>query len=309
MSYIYKNYFLILIKPFIQAARLRTLPLSVSGIIVGSFLAAAEGFFEWQIFIFSILTTVSFQILSNYANDYGDGVKGTDNENRIGPMRALQSGTISKEQMLQAIKIIGTISFLLALILIYLSFGHKYFGYSLLFLVLGVAAIAAALKYTIGKNAYGYSGFGDVFVFIFFGLVSVCGSYFLYTKQLNYLIFLPAFSVGLLSVGVLNLNNMRDLESDKLAHKNTLAVKIGGEFAKYYHYYLLITAFILALAYTTFTYKSAWQFLFVFAFIPIFLHLLRVYKTEDLKDLDPELKKLALSTFLFSILFGIGIIL
>lgn len=298
-----------MIKSYIQAARLRTLPLSVSGIIVGSFLAAAEGFFHWDIFMLSILTTVSFQILSNYANDYGDGVKGTDNENRVGPMRAIQSGAISKEHMLNAIKITGTISFLLALVLIYLSFGQKYLGYSLLFLVLGIAAIGAALKYTMGKNAYGYSGFGDVFVFIFFGLVSVCGSYFLFTKHLNFLILLPAFSVGLLSVGVLNLNNMRDLESDKMAQKNTLVVKIGAEFAKYYHYYLLITAFMLALIFTTFSYKSAWQFLFIFAFIPIFLHLFRVYKMKDLKDLDPELKKLALSTFLFSILFGAGLIL
>jgi len=298
-----------LIKSYIQAARLRTLPLSVSGIIVGSFLAASENAFNWKICAIALATTIAFQILSNYANDYGDGVKGTDNENRVGPARALQSGAISHHQMLNAIKITATLSFLLALFLIYLAFGQKYIGYSFLFIILGIAAIGAALKYTMGKKAYGYSGFGDVFVFIFFGLVSVCGSYFLYTKQFNYLVLLPAFSVGLLSVGVLNLNNMRDLESDKLAHKNTLAVKIGAEFAKYYHYYLLITAFILTLIFTSFTYKSPWNFLFVPAFVPIAKHLIRVYKTKDLKNLDPELKKLALATFLFSIFFGLGLIL
>jgi len=298
-----------LIKSYIQAARLRTLPLSVSGIIVGSFLAASENAFDWQICVVALATTIAFQILSNYANDYGDGVKGTDNKDRVGPARALQSGAISQRQMRHAIKITGAISFLLALFLIYLAFGQKYMGYSLIFIVLGIAAIGAALKYTMGKKAYGYSGFGDVFVFVFFGLVSVCGSYFLYTKQVNYLVLLPSFSVGLLSVGVLNLNNMRDLESDKKASKNTLAVKIGAEFAKYYHYYLLITAFIFALIYVSFTFKSAWQFIFVLAFIPIFKHLLTVYKTKDLKNLDPELKKLALSTFLFSILFGVGNIL
>jgi 1,4-dihydroxy-2-naphthoate polyprenyltransferase len=298
-----------LIKPYIQAARLRTLPLSVSGIVVGSFLAATENAFDWEIALLAVLTTVAFQILSNYANDYGDGVKGTDNEHRVGPVRTLQSGAISQHHMLNAIKIAGTLSFLLALFLIYVAFGQRYLNYSLLFMVLGLAAIGAALKYTMGKKAYGYSGFGDVFVFVFFGLVSVCGSYFLFTKQLNVLILLPAFSIGLLSVGVLNLNNMRDLESDKKAHKNTLVVKIGAEFAKYYHYYLLITAFILTLIYTSFTLKSAWQFLFIIAFIPIFKHLLTVYNTKDLKNLDPELKKLALSTFLFSVLFGLGQIL
>ncbi len=298
-----------MIKPYIQAARLRTLPLSVSGIVVGSFLAASENAFDWKIALLALLTTVAFQILSNYANDYGDGVKGTDNAHRVGPVRTLQSGAISQHHMLNAIKIMGTLSFLLALFLIYLAFGKEYITYSLLFMVLGVAAIGAALKYTMGKKAYGYSGFGDVFVFVFFGLVSVCGSYFLFTKNLNFTVLLPAFSVGLLSVGVLNINNMRDLESDKKSQKNTLVVKIGAEFAKYYHYYLLITAFILTLIYTSFTLSSAWQFLFVVAFIPIFKHLLAVYKTKDLKNLDPELKKLALSTFLFSILFGLGQIL
>jgi len=298
-----------LIKPYIQAARLRTLPLSISGIIIGSFLAASENAFHWIICVLALATTIAFQILSNYANDYGDSIKGADNEHRVGPIRALQKGTISQNQMLNAIKITGTISFLLALLLIYLAFGQKYLNYSLLFMVLGIAAIVAALKYTMGKKAYGYSGFGDVFVFIFFGIVSVCGSYFLFTKHFNYLVLLPAFTVGLLSVGVLNLNNMRDLESDKKSHKNTLVVKIGAEFAKYYHYYLLITAFILALIFTSFTYKSPWQFLFIVAFIPVFRHVLIVYKTKDLKNLDPELKKLALSTFLFSILFGLGLIL
>jgi len=162
-----------LIKSYIQAARLRTLPLSVSGIIVGSFLAASENAFNWKICAIALATTIAFQILSNYANDYGDGVKGTDNENRVGPARALQSGAISHHQMLNAIKITATLSFLLALFLIYLAFGQKYIGYSFLFIILGIAAIGAALKYTMGKKAYGYSGFGDVFVFIFFGLVII----------------------------------------------------------------------------------------------------------------------------------------
>ena len=164
-------------------------------------------------------------------------------------------------------------------------------------------------KLAFGDNAYGYYGFGDIFVFLFFGILSVCGSYFLYAHTLNLTIFLPAFTIGLLSVAVLNLNNMRDRVSDKKSGKNTIVVKIGEEFAKYYHYYLLISSFLTALLYTAINFVSIKQFLFVIAFIPITKHLIKVYKINDPKDLDPELKKLALSTFLFSILFGIGLVL
>ena len=256
-----------------------------------------------------MFTTIGFQIISNLSNDYGDWIKGTDNEKRIGPERAIQSGKIGLLEMLNAIKIISIITLIIALILIYISFGKENIMYSILFVVLGLSSIYAAVKYTMGKNAYGYSGFGDIFVFIFFGIVSVCGSYFLYTHSLNFSIFLPAFSVGLLSVGVLNLNNMRDMESDKESRKNTLVVKIGAEFAKYYHYYLLISAFLLALLYTVINFTSIKQFLFVIAFIAIAKHLIRIYNITNPKDFDPELKKLALSTFLFAVLFGIGQIL
>jgi len=293
-------------KAFISAARLRTLPLSLSGIIIGSFLSATVSKFNWSICILALLTTTGFQVLSNFANDYGDGIKGTDNEDRIGPVRGLQSGVISPKKMLDAIKITGAITFLLAVLLIYTAFGTTHLNYFFIFLVFGIASILAAIKYTMGDNAYGYRGYGDVFVFIFFGLLSVVGSYFLFTKNLNYAVFLPATSVGMLSVGVLNLNNMRDRISDEKANKRTLVVKIGDEFAKYYHYYLIVSAFLLALLYTTFHFKSFWQFLFVIAFIPISLHLFKVYNNKDPKLLDPELKKLALSTFLFAILFGVG---
>ena len=297
------------VKSWIKAARLRTLPLSISGIILGSFLAYSNGFFNIEIFILALLTTLGFQIISNFANDYGDGVKGTDNEDRIGPKRTLQSGEITPNQMLNAIKLTGILTLLVALLLIYVSFGKENIIYSIIFIVLGLASIFAAIKYTMGVKAYGYYGFGDIFVFIFFGLLSVCGSYFLYAHTLDYTIFFPAISIGSLSIGVLNLNNMRDRDSDIKSGKNTLVVKIGGEFAKYYHYCLLISAFIFALLYTMIDFSSVFQFLFVIAFIPIFKHLFTVYKNKNLIDLDPELKKLALSTFLFSLLFGIGLVL
>lgn len=298
-----------MLKHYIQAARLRTLPLSISGIVLGCFLAASQDIFNWNICILAITTTIGLQVLSNFANDYGDGVKGTDNEDRVGPERALQSGVISPKQMLNAIKITGTLTLLIAVLLIYISFGKENFGYSLLFLFLGIGSIVAAIKYTMGKNAYGYSGFGDVFVFLFFGLLSVCGSYFLFTKQLDFTVFLPAASIGMLSAGVLNLNNMRDRVSDSKSGKNTLVVKIGDEFAKYYHYYLLIGSFLFTLLFVGIKFQSAIQFLFVLAYIPIFKHLHTVYLNEKPEELDPELKKLALSTFLFSLLLGIGFLI
>jgi 1,4-dihydroxy-2-naphthoate octaprenyltransferase len=298
-----------MIKHFIKAARLRTLPLSVSGIIVGSFIAASQGFFNLLICVLALLTTIGFQIISNFANDYGDGVKGTDNLERIGPERAIQSGKISPNQMLSAIKISVGVTFVIAVLLIYTAFGKEDFLNLFIFFILGLMSIIAAIKYTMGKKAYGYSGFGDFFVFIFFGLVSVCGSYYLFTKQLNFTIFLPAFSVGFLSIGVLNLNNMRDRESDLKSGKKTLVVKIGSEFAKYYHYYLLIASFLFALLYIIIYYKSPFQFLFVIAYIPIMKHFMVVYNNKVPRLLDLELKKLALSTFLFSILFGLGLIL
>lgn len=298
-----------MIKHFFKAARLRTLPLSVSGIIVGSFIAASQNVFNWKICVLALLTTIGFQIISNFANDYGDGVKGTDNNQRIGPERAIQSGVITPVQMLNAIKTAIIITFVIALTLIYISFGKEDFINLLIFFVLGILSVVAAIKYTMGKKAYGYSGFGDVFVFLFFGILSVCGSYYLYSKQLDYSVLLPAFSVGFLSVGVLNLNNLRDRASDKQSGKNTLVVKIGEKFGKYYHYYLLIASFLFAFVYTVLHYKTYYQFLFIIAYIPVFNHFIVVYKNKIPKLLDAELKKLALSTFLFSVLFGIGLLL
>jgi len=255
------------------------------------------------------MTTVGFQILSNFANDYGDGIKGTDNLDRVGPERAVQSGVITPRQMLKAIKITIAITLLIALTLIYVAFGKDDFPNLIIFFLLGIASIAAAIKYTMGEKAYGYFGFGDLFVLLFFGFLSVCGSYYLYSKQLNYMIFLPAFTVGLLSLGVLNLNNMRDRASDIKSGKNTIVVKIGSKFAKYYHYCLLGVSFLFALLYVILNHKSPVQYLFTIAYIPIIKHLVIVFNNKIPKLLDPELKKLALSTFLFSILFGLGLLL
>lgn len=297
------------VKKYLSAARLRTLPLSISGIIVGSFIAYSEGFHNNSIVILALLTTIGFQVISNFANDYGDGVKGTDNNERIGPERALQSGAITPPQMLKAIIITSLITLLIAIALIYVSFGKENFVYSVVFFLLGILSVIAAIKYTMGENAYGYSGFGDLFVFLFFGLLSVVGTYFLFAKQINNVVFFPAFSVGLLSVAVLNLNNMRDIENDKKANKNTLVVKLGGTKAKIYHYFLIIVSLFFAISYTLANYRVIYQWLFLIAYIPIGIHFIKVTTIIFPKDYDSELKKVALSTFLFSILFGLGLIL
>ena len=292
-------------KAWFKAARLRTLPLSVSGILVGSFYAFSQGLTNWGIFIFALITTLGLQILSNFANDYGDGVKGTDNENRIGPQRAIQSGEITIGAMKKGIVLTAVLTLIAAMVLIYLAFGKENFTHSILFFVLGLAAVAAAIKYTVGASAYGYRGLGDLFVFIFFGLVSVIGCYFLFAKQIDRLIILPAVAIGLLSVAVLNLNNMRDQVSDSMSGKNTLVVKIGPEKAKAYHFFIIILALILMLMFAILYNFKPLQYLFILAYLPFLIHLKTVANNKVPKLLDPELKKVALGTFFLSILFCI----
>ena len=294
------------IRSWVKAARLRTLPLSISGIIVGTAMAASEGFFNANIFLLALLTNVGFKILSNFANDYGDGVKGTDNEDRVGPQRALQSGEITKRAMKQGIVITTMISLFLAIWLIYISFGKDNVQLGILFLLLGLASVVAAIKYTVGDSAYGYHGLGDVFVFLFFGLLSVCGSFFLYTKQLDLVDFLPAVTVGFFSTAVLNLNNMRDIDNDEKVGKRTLAVMLGPKQARAYHYMLIFAGMLASIAYVFIRGSVLWNALFIVSYIPLALHMVKVLRTEAPQLLDPELKKVALSTFLFSVLFFIG---
>ena len=291
------------IQPWIQAARLRTLPLSISGILVGSAYAYYQHTFEWIIFVLALCTTLSFQILSNYANDYGDGIKGTD-ANRIGEKRLVASGEITSAQMKMAIIINSVIAFVLAVALIYFAFGQENFVYSFTFLVLGMASIAAAIKYTVGNNAYGYSGFGDVFVFIFFGLVAVIGSNFLYSQNIDIKLFLPATAIGMLSTAVLNLNNMRDIENDRIANKNTLVVKFGLKWAKKYQHFLIIVPFLCLFVFSIGVKTKI--FLSFFVFIFFLMHLEKVRKSTSAVDFDPELKKVALGTFVLSILIWIS---
>ena len=289
--------------------RLRTLPLSVSGIILGSCFALYNGRFNPYVLVLAILTTLSLQILSNLANDYGDGVKGTDNKERVGPQRAIQSGAITPEKMFEAIRINVLIVIVLTLGLIWVAFGATNFLYLLLFVFLGGVSVYAALNYTMGDTPYGYRALGDVFVFVFFGLVSTLGSYLLYTKTLDHVVILPAIAIGMLSVGVLNLNNMRDIKSDANAGKITLAVKLGLSKAKKYHFFLIAGAMVITVVFSILYYVEPYNFMYVLAFVPFIKHIIKIHSAQTPDDFDSQLKVLALSTFLFAILLGVGYIL
>jgi len=297
------------VKSWISAFRLRTLPLSLSSILTGCVIAYSQGKFSTTIAVLAVTTTVFLQVLSNLANDYGDAKKGTDNDKRVGPERAVQSGAISLKEMRNAIIISSILSLSSGISLIYIGLKDYNLIYLFSFFALGIGAIAAAIKYTVGKKPYGYAGLGDVFVFLFFGLVGVIGTYFLHTHVFESTVLLPAATIGLLSVGVLNMNNMRDIENDASSNKKTLVVKMGIDNAKIYHTILIVGAITCFASYLILL-KSPFISLICLLPIPIFvLNLKKVWSFKDNKDLDPELKKLALSTFLLSILFGISSIL
>lgn len=296
-------------KIWLTAFRIRTLPLALSATILGSFLAFANGAFKWSVFIFGLLTTLFLQILSNLANDYGDALKGTDNEHRIGPLRVTQSGLVAKKQMKKMIILFVSLSFISGILLIYSGLGSKGSLLYVLFFLLGCTAIFAAIKYTVGRRPYGYAGLGDVMVFIFFGIVGVSGTYFLHTLSFSWSILMPASAIGLFSMGVLNLNNMRDRENDRDNGKMTLVVRMGFSWAKIYHISLLLVGFLLSLVYTILHFQSAYQFLFVLALPLLLSDIRKVWINTVPIELNAELRKLAVATLIFAVTFGMGLVL
>lgn len=291
---------------WIAAARLRTLPLALSSIILGSLLAKFHGRFSAPIMVLCMLTATLYQVLSNYANDLGDGLKGTDT-NRIGEKRAIASGTISIPQMKVAVALFAVLSLLSGSYLSWFATQNQPAYVTITFIALGAAAVVAALKYTMGKGAYGYSGFGDLFVLIFFGWVGVGGSYFLQIKQLTIDILLPATAVGMLAVGVLNLNNLRDVENDAKAGKRTVVVALGRGRAKVYQAILLLGALLLQTVFVA-GQEAGWGgYLFLLTVPIILINVRKALCANASEAFDPLLKPLAISTLLFCLLAGIGI--
>jgi 1,4-dihydroxy-2-naphthoate octaprenyltransferase len=274
---------------------------------MGGFLAASAGTFRWDIFLLCVTTTIFLQILSNLANDYGDSVHGADSHARKGPSRAVQSGAISAQQMKAAVALFVILCLASGISLLLVSFGLNW-NSILFFLALGLISIGAAIAYTVGRRPYGYIGLGDISVLIFFGLVGVLGSYYLFAKELSWVHVLPALSCGFFSMGVLNINNIRDIESDKQAGKYSIPVRIGREMAVRYHWALLVAGQCAAILFSVLLYTSPWQFLFLLA-APLFIRNGKAVATKPSHELDPYLKQMAISTLLFVLLFGVGLIL
>ena len=293
---------------WIHAARLRTLPLAMSGALMGSFVALQEGGFRWQIFLLAIVTALLLQILSNLANDYGDSVNGADNEERVGPLRAVQSGAISPSEMKKAVILMSVLAFVTGIVLIVAGIGFRSWIPWLVLMALGVMAIFAAILYTAGTSPYGYIGLGDLFVFLFFGIAAVAGTFYLHTGRLPLHVLAPASVVGLLSTAVLNLNNMRDIAGDARSGKRTIAVLLGSDNAKIYHAILVLGAISLFIIWSVRQPVPVWRFLYVLTIPLLIFHLGVVFRNRIPMALDPQLKKLAISTLLLVVLYGAGLL-
>jgi 1,4-dihydroxy-2-naphthoate polyprenyltransferase len=290
---------------WLHAIRLRTLPLALSSILMGSFLAVMADSLRWEVLALAALTTFFLQILSNLSNDYGDSVHGADSEHREGPVRAVQSGLIALPEMKRAMILLVLLSLLSGISLLYISFENwKLF---LTFLGLGVAAIVAAITYTSGKKPYGYAGLGDISVFLFFGLLGVCGTFFLHTLSFDPIALLPAASLGMFSTAVLNINNIRDIASDTKAGKKSIPVRIGRQKAVAYNWALIFlgNALLPIFAFS----KQEWGCLLALAVLPLMVNVGRsVSSKTNPRDLDPFLKKMAISTLLWVLAFGVGVL-
>jgi 1,4-dihydroxy-2-naphthoate octaprenyltransferase len=295
--------------PWISAFRPRTLPLALASILTGGFLAKANGQFNGLVVGLAALTTILLQVLSNLANDYGDSQNGADSVHRQGPQRAVQSGAITPEQMKRGMWVCGLLALVSGLALLWVALGAAGLGLFLGFLALGLAAIWAAVNYTAGSNPYGYAGLGDISVFLFFGLVGVCGTYFLQTQTLPLQVLLPAAALGCFATAVLNVNNIRDINSDVLAGKITIPVRLGPLHARRYHWLLLLIGLGCATVFVALTYHSPWQWLYALA-VPLFIfNAIQIWQRQESMQIDPLLKQMALSTLVFTVLFGVGQVL
>ena len=292
----------------IKSMRLRTLPLSLSGIVLGVFLAAADYRIDALTVVFLALTTVGLQILSNLSNELGDTLHGTDTAERQGIHYSIQDGEMTVPEMKLLIGIVAFLCCIFGLIMIKCSFGKIFDWHPMTFVVLGAAAIWAAMHYTLGKNPYGYRGLGDLFVFLFFGIATVCGGYFLCSHEFaSWIILLPAAAIGFFSVGVLNVNNIRDMKTDAATRVN-VAIRMGGKRARIYQTALIALGWACMLAYCSMRFFSIWHYLFVLT-LPLFIMHLRGVWTRDGRALDPMLPLLVMSSFLFSLLAGLGFVI
>lgn len=297
------------LKMWWETARPKTLPLALASIFTGSALgywANPQGF-NGLVMVLCLLTTILLQVLSNFANDYGDHQKGSDTEERIGPLRGIQKGAISAKELKWGLILMVMASFLSGSFLI----GIAYENLSDLFAFagLGILAIVAAITYTVGVKPYGYMGLGDISVLVFFGLLGVGGTYYLQIHSIDSHIILPAIGFGLLASAVLNINNLRDIEQDAKASKNTLAVRLGAYKGRVYHCILLSVAALCYLAFAVATAISWTNYLFVLAMPLLAKHAIFVYRSQQPSELRPMLAQMSMISLLINILFSLGLLI
>lgn len=296
------------LKASIKSMRLRTLPLSLAGVILGVTLAADKTDVSPWTAALIFLTTVCLQILSNLSNELGDTLSGTDSADRQGPKYALGSGDMTIGDIKKLILMFIGLCVISGLAMIQVSFGSLFKTESICLEALGAAAIVGAMKYTLGKNPYGYRGLGDVFVFIFFGLVSVLGGYYVAARELPPLIMLlPASAIGCFSVGVLNVNNIRDMKTDAV-NRVTVAIKLGMKGARIYQTVLIVAGWILMPVFCAIYDSAPGHFLFLIT-LPLYIKHLQGVWTRSERALDPMLPMLVISTFFLSILAGAGFLI
>lgn len=286
--------------------RLRTLPLSMAGVLLGILLAVAD----WKVDIWTavliVITTVCLQILSNLSNELGDVLNGTDTAERVGPQYGLNSGALSIAEMKVLIGLFVGLCIVFGTLMTWRAFGTLWDMTPILVLMLGAAAIMGAMKYTLGHNPYGYRAKGDLYVFLFFGLVSVLGAYFVCTQGvgLHWKLLLPAAGVGCFSVGVLNVNNIRDMKTDAV-NRVTIAIKLGMHRARIYQTVLIVLGWACMAVYCLLCWPSVWHWMWVVT-LPLYVkHLAGVWTRED-RALDPMLPLLVMSTFALCLLMGLG---
>lgn len=290
---------------WVAASRLRTLPLALASIFLGSFLAAFYSSFSWLVLLLASLTTIFLQVLSNLANDYGDSIHGADSVEREGPVRAVQAGLITAGAMRSGVFLFTFLSFTSGVALLAVSLEFRW-QELIFFLLLGILAIIAAITYTSGKRPYGYAGLGDISVFVFFGLVGVIGTFYLHTNLLIWQPVLPAISCGLFATAVLNVNNIRDINSDKTAGKLSIPVRIGRPAAVRYHWALLGAGLLTSVVFVIAEYRSPWQWLFLLSVPLLIKNGKAVKQKKTAAALDPYLKQMALATLAYVLTFGAG---
>jgi 1,4-dihydroxy-2-naphthoate octaprenyltransferase len=290
---------------WVLAARLRTLPLACSSVLLGSGLAAHADAFRWPLFLLCLLTAILLQVLSNLANDYGDAVSGADLAGRVGPTRAVATGLITVRQMQVAMGLTALAAVVSGLALLWSAFADDWPAL-LAFIGFGALALVAAVTYTVGRRPYGYRGFGDLSVFLFFGLLGVMGSYYLYTHQLSWSLLLPAASCGLLATAVLNINNIRDRVSDAASGKFTLAVRLGASRSRNYHWLLVGGAGVLIVLFILLHSASTWPWLFLPGYLPLLRAAWVVQVSEDPQRLNQQLKLTALGSLSCNLLLALG---